>query len=109
MTDLSDATVDELESFQHLHRWKVLQYNASEIRLSHCEELCLVMRLVPEGVDRLELTLLQGKETDELYRILRDFFFQRMKTIIEGEEGIYDGPAAVSRYTLTLSLPKFLI
>jgi len=53
------------------------------------------MRLVPEGVDRLELTLQPEKESDEFYRSLRDFFFQRVKTIIEGEEGIYDGPGSV--------------
>lgn len=95
VSDRWRSCLDEVETFEHLHSWRVLQYNASEIRLSHYEDLCLVMRLVPQGVDRLELTLLRKNGLDEIQRTLRDFFFLRVKTIIEGEEGVYGGPPAV--------------
>lgn len=74
----------------------MLEYNASELKLLYLNEICVILLLTPNGVERAQLSLYRelNHRTDELVAI-KAFLFDRLKVFIEGEASNY-GPAPVS-------------
>jgi hypothetical protein len=81
------ATLQQLQAdfqaLQHTQSWSLIQFNASEVKLVHCGEVCLVLSLGSSGIKRLELSLFETEEEDDYHKTIKAFLFDRMKMVLE--------------------------
>ena len=79
---------DELSLLQYLHSWKLVQFDATRIELSHRDEIAITIVLGAGGiVEDYEIVLLDSPAqqrskmpgSDELRAILTSFLFDRLR------------------------------
>ena len=90
-----NSFTDELSALQELHSWHLVQFNATEVKLSHAGEICVVMRLTSQGIDRIEMSLSDDEKAAGPHKLLRAFFFDRIKSVVEANDSTVIRPAVV--------------
>lgn len=86
---------DRLRTVETLHSWQLLEYNNSELKLLYMNDICVVLRLVKTGVDRIQLSLYRelDQHTDQQTAV-KAFLFDRVKQEIESQESYGSAPVS---------------
>lgn len=108
------CTLDRLRTVETLHSWQLLEYNNSELKLLYMNDICVVLRLVKTGVDRIQLSLFRelDQHTDQQTAV-KAFLFDRVKQEIDSQESYGSAPVSfhlqqcILQVSLTSPAPLF--
>lgn len=87
----SDKPADDFQSLQEVQSWRLVQFNGKEVKVVHCEEICVVLSVAQTGIKRLELSLFENEKEPAFQKNIKAFLFDRMKLLLEQgqKEGVY--------------------